>query len=457
MNELESKISKQADVIGVPMPGAAEGNLSETKGLRPIELQFLQSIFSGSKNCVDPTPVKLRRDSLDVNYERDLYIATVSTSLFYDKYQDPELQTFSQTERQGAIFSHFKSVIRSNRFSLLTVHDDFTTGRFAEFHSHIVGNVSKRVHTLASDNRKSSDYYEHPAFVIALPEFAFPFPLGPGGQHLHNLKLSQHIDSQNGRYWETTYVLSGTQHDHDQERNIAILELPFVPRPDDTLKSLPSRDASVPEHMRTDRFKVNRHQVFHPKFSPASKIGEKLRPAEDIRWHFYDTPIGFIGVLICFDAYDPRMMLRLISLSAENAESRKFTALIVPTFSRNDEIREKCKVLSDMMQCLVIYTNAQYKVRDKDKKPIPARHTAPYWDSHGLFFCGQDIPDEADVLDGMFSFLGQEDDLFDESKDLWYCARYWKVDLNKLILASGQTGAYSTAFKRILGVDFGAE
>ena len=288
---------------------------------------------------------------------------------------------------------------------------------------------------------------------MVLPEFSYPFPLGPGARHLHAASLLDVVDEQNKHDWEATYVLSGSQHEHDLARNLAILDVPFEPRSDKELDRVEDElRLEVPAHFRDMEKPIDRRQVFHPKYAAASKLGEKLRPQGNIRWRYYDTPIGNLGVLICYDAHDPRVMLRLASMAADTAKTVKFTAILVPTFSPNDDIRRDCKRLSALKQCLVIYANTQYEIRDKDDVPIRRRHDSPNWKSHGVFFCGHDISEADKRYKGIVQFIEKEPYVFNQELDLWFCNSYWHINMRELIDLSGDLSVYSDDFKSIIGI-----
>lgn len=406
----------------------SKGRTKKRNALRTVEREFFQELYGDIDRAINPKPLQLRQDNTGVSYQRDIYICTVSTSLFYNRDADPEAPS-AKTPLHHDV-AHFKSYSRSDSSVLLTVGERFRLDDFRKFHVELIHKATEHIFSIADEDfKKNKRYHSYkPGFIVVTPEFSFPFPMGPKAQHDHLLELNRLTTSKNKDYWQSTYLLSGTFHDHESERNLAVMDWPFLPEDEGAREIADQYRPRGLTELTQDERKIERYQVFHPKRMAAEGLGEKLRPLDGIDWHYYDSPIGTIGILICFDAYDARMLLGLMRWKRDRAGNKRLSFLIVPTYSHNDEIRSKCQLISKWLNCGVIYVNAQY--------PDPAIYEGsvvkPYDDAHGFFVSGKDLSKHAGELSKFVEVYERHNDVVIEGESLWFNAALWRVDFDAM-------------------------
>lgn len=420
------------------------------------EHDFLNVLFEDIDKAVRPVAVKLRQDEIEPVFNRDIYITTVSTSLFYDPSQDPEASAYrrssdaSDTKRP---FSHFKLVKFKDDAVLFNTSSDFSLTEFKDFHKKALLTAAESTFALSNrDSQKAARFNNayKSGFIIVLPEFSFPFPLQEGERVKHIRDIYESTKQEDKDKWESSYIVNGTFHDHDSYRNLAVLDWPFVPKHHSSFEHL-LRFNSEQQRLPKLRLKHARQQTYHPKQTAAESIGEKLKPREGINWTYYDTPIGLVCVLICIDAFDARMLLRLIRWRLDRKGSKKIACIIVPTFSLNDKIREKCKKISEWMSCMVIYVNTQWKVYGRDRKRV-LKNRKPHPLSHGLFICGKDInrkAEQAEELGNLVRVRPGKKHVVNEDKDLWFYTQTWHIHLDAVIDYASQCGEDSSFLRGI--------
>ena len=407
----------------------------QQSGLSDYEFDFLKKVIANSRDAIDPKSVKLKKDRFAPNFNRDVYLATVSTSLNYDSEQDPNSPLYQPKTPDWHGFSHFKYSSHSDRYTLFDLSDAFSLAEFKSFHRDILQTLTSRLFQIRDDELKNDKLAypnQHPAYFALLPEFSFPFPMSEEEASLHIQSVRGTMNEENKHYWESTYIISGTQHSYQRVQNLAVVDLPYratglkEQHSNNLLKFSDKNGASEED--------VPRDVIFHPKFSPASKIGERLRPGWGIDWHYYDTAVGRIGVLICYDTHDVRMMLRLASQAINDVSNEeKFTMIFVPSYSENDKMRENCRILSGILNCMIIYSNAQYKGRGDRREKRKSLYAKPRKSAHGLFFNGHDFSDGVSDYGQIFEFIESDKTLFNRNKDLWWSHHIWRVNMRELV------------------------
>ncbi|MEL6323306.1 MAG: hypothetical protein AAFQ84_03640, partial [Pseudomonadota bacterium] len=123
------------------------------------------------------------------------------------------------------------------------------------------------------------------------------------------------------------------------------------------------------------------------------------------------------------------------------------TAIIVPTFSANDEIWRDCLALSDLNQCLFIYVNAQYHNSSRNIMP---RFEEEYFDSVGLFFCGHVVHQSHEEVGEVCKLVTQYKEMLDQDSNLWYFCAVWRINMQALITRSGSLAGFSDEFRELL-------
>jgi hypothetical protein len=266
--------------------------------------------------------------------------------------------------------------------------------------------------------------------LILVNEFGFPFPMEAHEREDFLTQLRREMNENDmENFWANCYLAFGSYHDHSEMRNSAVVSLPYCNiaaqgAAEDKLKSW--------FDTRTIKNSGERFEFVHDKIAPAEKLGERLVPRNLIDWNYYHTDIGLIAVLICFDALDPRMLMRLATFQANvgNGDRDRISAIVVPCFSPNTHVRECCRLISKIMNTLVIYANVQYV----DDNVIPTVDK-PRADAHGHFFRGEEIEIGCNIT-GVMNVSNDETVKGpgeDPGKGLWYSRRFCHIDRQKLL------------------------
>jgi hypothetical protein len=106
------------------------------------------------------------------------------------------------------------------------------------------------------------------------------------------------------------------------------------------------------------------HHQFVLKQSPARKIGEHIDSHGLFDLNIYVTNQGVVSVLICYDAYDPDIILSAIrlNLDKEGRKSKfmhpKVDMFFVPSFNPSPKLVKMCQLLSREAGAIVVYLNS---------------------------------------------------------------------------------------------------
>jgi hypothetical protein len=147
------------------------------------------------------------------------------------------------------------------------------------------------------------------------------------------------------------------------------------------------------------------------------------------------------------------MLLRLANfqLNDSNSDTGGFSAIIVPSFSPNDKVRESCRLISSILNTLVVYVNVQYAQKGKNTLEPPVA-SSPRPTGHGYFYRGKDV-DGPDPVKHIFSDGMEPSVTFHPAKNLWYSTRFCYVDRDALAkMASGPNG-FSKSFVDIFAAN----
>jgi hypothetical protein len=112
-------------------------------------------------------------------------------------------------------------------------------------------------------------------------------------------------------------------------------------------------------------FTPKKKPIPHLKIYPSLAMGEKLPPRLDTNFVVCDAGEYYIVVLICMDAYAPATAMRCALMAVQDADTieprKPVKYIFVP--SLNDKgspaVRDACKDLSQLCDCVVSYVNCQ--------------------------------------------------------------------------------------------------
>jgi hypothetical protein len=392
--------------------GLTESSLSST------ELGFIQQIIKNTRFSIKPRSVPLRDKIKDPNLDSHLSIATISTSLAFLPKDAP----------QGAEF-HFKPIRRDgDRYSLFTLDNNYSIEQMKEFFSSAILKAGDALDSFERESISEIDR-KNAQRMIVVNEFGFPFPMENHEieQYLHDIEYKMYNESPLLDFWERTYLVFGTYHCHRNIKNSAVISLPYIPKEE----KVEPIDSDGSTYINALEGKIinsggNRFNFTHDKFAPAEKIEEILIPKDKIEWLYYETNLGKVGVLVCFDAIDSRMLLRLARLqfSDKDSEAQHFSLIIVPTFSPNEEVAECCELLSGILDTTVIYVNVQYPSDDSkmvgaEKFTMRNKQTASKF-GHGYFYKGQRVSGDKFLPIGWKIQAENLIDGVEGGRNLWY-------------------------------------
>jgi hypothetical protein len=434
---------------GVPA-SPANSDAPPPAGLAEVELEFLRLIAKNSKFSITPQQIPLVNSS-DIDPLSPLSIATISTSLLYRTPQS--LATAPMPPGKNQVPNHFKAIVRSdNHYRMFTLENHISIDDMRAFLFQAVMDTGRALREFEQEElpETRSDNCRR---IIVVNEFGFPFPL-EGNERQQFLKDVEHAmahDVTMADFWETCYLVFGSYHCHNEMKNSAVISLPYVPNLEG-----PFHDPALQE--RVEAFRANvigeadsvaRFNFIQDKIVPAERIGERLMARDTVDWKYYDTEMGRIGVLICFDALDPRMLLRLalVRLRDTNTAVTDFSALIVPCFSRDDHVLESCRLLSNIMDTLVVYVNVHYAEKGARSFEVP-NPANPRPTSQAYFYRGEEIMEgvktpEIITRDSEPAVVGNA------KKNLWYTRRFCHLDRAALHEQQLTKKAFSPTFMEI--------
>lgn len=354
-----------------------------------LERRFLAGIFENSNHCMRPNKEKISENSLRYR-PKTVYFSSISLSLRYIDAQGDN--------------SHYE-FLDNAPYKHLTYSDKIKIQQFEEL---VIGSIQE---SLKNINKDDPDR-DRPCF-IALNEFGFPFFRQEDRRKSFASKLEGIANEENA------FILCGSSHCIARKQNIAILAQPEVAQP----------------------YKGEK-LIEHPKFSPAINLGEVLAPRESLNWIYYTTNLGNIGVLVCFDALDPSLVLRQIYHARGASENTRIDLYVIPTFSENDTVRDQAEMLSYFTKSIVLYVNYQYNGESDNRCER----------SHALFISGADVTCEfKGELRERGNFLNF--DSYVHSEDIWASIATHRLDYKEILDdISGKKDDFSPLMLEILSL-----
>lgn len=361
-----------------------------------LERRFLAGIFENSHHSIRPRGNNYGHRSGSAYRPENLYVSSLSLALRF--------------VREHADISHYEFVDNSP-YRHLTYSDNTSIKLFEQL-------VVEGIETSIKELERARGPHPH---LIVINEFGFPFYRQNGPREIFLEKILEISKNKNA------YIICGTSHCFKSKQNVAIF-------------SHPTSDGGVIEH---------------PKFSPAINLGEQLSPRMDLSWNYYSMEIGRVGILVCFDAIDPTILLRQIYYARDVQRGNRINIFVIPTFSANDFVRDQAEMLSYFTKSIVIYTNHQY-ADPQDLEEMPTQK-APRASSHGIFIGGEDVTDGQDVtspykelceilLPNIYSIKGDYD-------GHWGSIRNYKLCYRDIIsLLGDKENDFSPLFSEILGL-----
>jgi hypothetical protein len=415
-----------ADNDGAGSSGASP----PTSAFDEIELEFLRLIAKNSKFSITPQQIPLAH-AKDINAESSLSIATISTSLLYRTPQS--LASAPPPPGKKRIPNHFKAISRSHdQYRMFTLENHLSVDEMREFLFRAVLDTGRALKEF-EEKDIPAPRTEDARRIIVINEFGFPFPLEEKEreQFLRDVEHAMVHDVTMADFWESCYLVFGSYHCHSEMKNSAVISLPYRPPlagpyPDEATEE--RVNSFRPHEIGGDDPSQTRFNFIQDKIVPAERIGERLRARDSVHWNYYDTEMGRIGVLICFDAIDPRMLLRLalVRLRDTNTTKTEFSAIIVPCFSRDDHVLESCRLLSSVMDTLVIYANVHYADKGATSFEVP-NPASPRKTSQAYFYRGEEITKDSRSPEIVSRDI-EPAVVGDKVKNLWYTRHFLNLD-----------------------------
>ena len=119
-------------------------------------------------------------------------------------------------------------------------------------------------------------------------------------------------------------------------------------------------DSSAGDNLQTRAEKL---PFQYRKRSPSVGLGERLISPKDTKIPVFITPFSNISVLICSDAFDPRI---LFSFLRENENPNKAQLILVPSYNTSPLFDESCMYLSYLANSTVVCVNSKMSVFPED-------------------------------------------------------------------------------------------
>ena len=106
-------------------------------------------------------------------------------------------------------------------------------------------------------------------------------------------------------------------------------------------------------------FAPEKDPLTHAKLTSAAKVGELIRTPSGRRLRYYKTRLGTVGILVCLDAYEPSLFLRLMQKNSEFTDEEEIDLILVPSFSPQNSaaLVESCQDLSYATSAVVVFVN----------------------------------------------------------------------------------------------------
>ena len=422
--------------------------------LSQVERDFLRLVANNSSYGITPRSLPLLKEEQAARPYSPLSIATISTSFLFRRPLPPGKSDATDSD---ALLDHFKPISRSSdRYRLFSLENHLSVRDTKEFLIEAVlatGRALQEFEAASLGEPASGDC----ARLIVVNEFGFPFPLEPQERRQFLEELEARMlegDEEQLAFWRSCYLVFGTYHCHNEMKNSSVISLPYVPQIDDIHFDGAVGPKAAGEFRRNvigDPGGVGRTRFnfTQDKLVAAEKIGERLVPRNTVDWTYYDTDMGRVGVLICFDALDPRILLRLalLRLRDTNTDVTEFSAIIVPCFSPNDHVAESCRLLSNIMNTLIVYVNVQYADKGSTEYEVPS-FEEPRGTSQAFYYRGHLITEQRGGDDLITRDKG-EPFIHDAEKNLWYNRRFCHLKRWSLHEKNLTKGPFSPLFLQI--------
>ncbi|MEL7098548.1 MAG: hypothetical protein AAGM84_06935 [Pseudomonadota bacterium] len=99
--------------------------------------------------------------------------------------------------------------------------------------------------------------------------------------------------------------------------------------------------------------------ISHRKRSAAIRIRERIMSPIDDVMSVYKTPFGNIGVLICSDAFDTRILFSYLRENVPLQMSDRVSLILVPAYNTSDLFFDSCRYLSYLANTTVAVVNSR--------------------------------------------------------------------------------------------------
>lgn len=358
---------------------------------KPEAKKVLSTLMNDTRFAIAPMLVDMKGNTAS-EPNSPLLVSTISMSLAFSQFADAKDR-----------FVHFKPVERQHDgYRMFTLANHISINDLKE----LLLSLLEKVRVQMSDFERKLELPEAEASsmrrMIVCNELSFPFPLEKAEVHdfLLDIEKTLYTESVGRRFWSETSLVLGSFHSHSTMKNSAVVSLPRKPttKPDLPKGVISKEDFPNEIRGKDGRDECERYNFLHDKFAAAEKIGEKLAPRDEINWYFYDTPMGVMAILICYDSLDPRMIMRLLKYdyNEQKTDKRKaFDLIVIPTFSNNPKVRHAAQSLSQALDTTVVYVNCQYP--DEPRKENQIESVTPRnvnWvrkDSHAVFDRGVQV------------------------------------------------------------------
>ncbi|WP_439540145.1 hypothetical protein [Sphingomonas sp.] len=124
--------------------------------------------------------------------------------------------------------------------------------------------------------------------------------------------------------------------------------------------------------------------IYVRKKSPARKLGEYIDASGKIELDVFVTDLGVVGVLICYDAFDPSIFLSAVRMYYDSLDAgadfyhQGIDVFFIPAFNRSPKFVEMCKVLSRETNSVVVYVSGDKRCEVKSNVFV-CGHSCEVW------------------------------------------------------------------------------